>query len=47
LEKPVITRPPTQEGVPVLAGLSAEDRIIAEIGQVKAGQEVQVGREDQ
>ena len=42
LEKPVLTRAPTDQGVPVLAGLSAEDRIITEVGQIKAGQAVRV-----
>jgi RND family efflux transporter MFP subunit len=42
LEKPVVTRAPTQEGVPVLAGLSADDRIIAEVGSIKGGDAVRV-----
>jgi multidrug efflux pump subunit AcrA (membrane-fusion protein) len=42
LEKPVVTRPPTVEGVPVLAGLSADDRIIAEVGGIKAGEAVRI-----
>lgn len=42
LEKPVVTRPPTQEGVPVLAGLSADDRIITDVGSIQAGQAVRV-----
>ena len=42
LEKPVVTRPPTQEGVPVLAGLSAEDRIITDVTNIKAGDAVRV-----
>jgi RND family efflux transporter MFP subunit len=44
LEKPVVTRPPTAEGVPVLAGLSADDRIIAEIGEIEAGETVRIKR---
>jgi RND family efflux transporter MFP subunit len=42
LEKPVVTRPPTQEGVPVLAGLSSNDKIIREVGNIKAGDAVRV-----
>jgi HlyD family secretion protein len=42
VEKPVVTRPPTQEGVPVLAGLSANDWIIADAGSIQAGQAVRV-----
>lgn len=42
LEKPVVTRAPTEEGVPVLAGLSADDRIVAEVGKIKAGDRVRV-----
>jgi len=42
LEKPVVTRPPTQEGVPVLAGLSVEDRVIADVTNIKAGDAVRV-----
>ncbi|MCI0487788.1 MAG: efflux RND transporter periplasmic adaptor subunit [Blastocatellia bacterium] len=44
LEKPVVTRPPTEQGVPVLAGLSKGDQIIAEVGGVEAGDEVRVKR---
>jgi HlyD family secretion protein len=44
LEKVVLTRPPTSEGVPVLAGLSAEDRIIADARGLTAGQRVRVRR---
>jgi hypothetical protein len=42
LEKVVITRPPTGQGVPVLAGLHAEDRIIANARGITAGERVQV-----
>jgi HlyD family secretion protein len=42
LEKVVLTRPPTSQGVPVLAGLSAEDRIIASAQGVRAGERVRV-----
>ena len=40
VEKPVVTRPPTGIGVPVLAGLSADDRIIADATQIVAGDAV-------
>ncbi len=46
LEKTVVTRPPTSEGVPVLAGLTAEDRIIADVSNIKAGDAVRVRRQD-
>lgn len=47
LEKTVVTRPPTPEGVPVLAGLQAAERIIADVSNVKAGDRVRVkGREE-
>jgi HlyD family secretion protein len=42
LEKVVITRPPTGQGVPVLAGLHAEDRVIANTRGITAGERVQV-----
>jgi RND family efflux transporter MFP subunit len=42
LEKPVVTRPPTQEGVPVIAGLAESDRIIVDVGSIKAGDAVRV-----
>lgn len=42
LQKTVVTRPPTDGGVPVLGGLSAEDRIIADVREVKAGDPVRV-----
>ncbi len=42
LQKTVVTRPPTEEGVPVLAGLSAGDRIIADVRQIKPGDAVRV-----
>lgn len=42
LEKPVVTRPPTQEGVPVIAGLTENDRIIVDVGSIKAGDVVRV-----
>ena len=42
LEKVALTRPPTPQGVPVLAGLSAEDRIIADVRGLTAGERVRV-----
>jgi HlyD family secretion protein len=42
LEKVVLTRPPTAQGVPVLAGLDAEEWIIADARGLTAGQRVRV-----
>jgi HlyD family secretion protein len=42
LEKVVVTRPPTAQGVPVLAGLGAEDRIIADARGIVPGARVRV-----
>lgn len=42
LEKVVLTRPPTAQGVPVLSGLSPEDRIVANVQGLTAGQRVRV-----
>jgi RND family efflux transporter MFP subunit len=42
LEKPVVTRAPTAEGVPVLAGLTGDERIIVDAGQITAGERVRV-----
>ncbi len=42
LEKVVLTRPPTAQGVPVLAGLGAEDWIIADARGLTAGERVRV-----
>jgi multidrug efflux pump subunit AcrA (membrane-fusion protein) len=42
LEKVVLTRPPMAQGVPVLAGLSADERIIADARGLTAGQRVRV-----
>jgi len=42
LEKPVVTRAPTEEGVPVLAGLTGEERIIVDAGKITAGERVRV-----
>lgn len=40
-QKPVVTRPPTQEGVPVISGLAPEDRIIAETADINVGDRVE------
>jgi HlyD family secretion protein len=40
-QKPVVTRPPTKEGVPVVSGLAQEDFIIADITGLKVGDRVQ------
>lgn len=42
LQKTVVTRPPTEEGVPVLAGLDLSDLIIADVRQIKPGAAVRV-----
>lgn len=42
IEKTILTRPPTRDGVPVLAGISFRDRIIANVAEVKAGSEVRI-----
>jgi HlyD family secretion protein len=42
LEKVVLTRPPTGQGVPVLTGLSAEDHIIVNAQGVTTGKRVRV-----
>ena len=39
-QKPVVTRPPTREGVPVISGLTKEDFIIADAANVKVGDRV-------
>ena len=46
LEKAIVSRPLTREGVPVLAGLTADDRIIADAAGIKAGDSVQVAIAD-
>lgn len=46
LEKPVVTRSPTQEGVPVLAGLTAQDWILSDVTNIKAGDAVRITRKD-
>jgi RND family efflux transporter MFP subunit len=40
LYKPVLTRPPTAQGVPVLAGLTAQERVIANAQGVEPGDAV-------
>ena len=40
-QKPVVTRPPTSDGVPVISGLSQEDFIIADTSSVEVGDRVQ------
>ncbi|HQZ96283.1 MAG TPA: efflux RND transporter periplasmic adaptor subunit [Pyrinomonadaceae bacterium] len=40
-QKPVVTRLPTKDGVPVISGLEAEDRIIAAPTNIKVGDRVQ------
>lgn len=40
-QKPVVTRPPTKEGVPVISGLVQEDFIIAETAGLAVGDKVQ------
>ena len=42
LQSTVVTRPPTEAGVPVLAGLTVDDRIIADVRQIKPGDAVRV-----
>jgi HlyD family secretion protein len=42
VEKSVVTRPPTSAGVPVLAGLSSDDRIIADAQGISPGDQVRV-----
>ena len=44
LEKVVLTRSPTAQGVPVLAGLNAEDRLIANAQGISAGEQVRVSQ---
>jgi HlyD family secretion protein len=39
--KPVITRPPTKEGVPIISGINVEDSIISNASAVKIGDKVQ------
>ena len=41
VQKPVITRPPTKEGVPIISGINAEDFIISNAAAVKVGDKVQ------
>lgn len=42
LEKPVVTRAPTEAGVPVLAGLTGDERIVVDAAKVTAGERVRV-----
>jgi HlyD family secretion protein len=42
VEKMILTRPPTREGVPVLAGLDEKDRVIADVKGIKPGDPVRV-----
>jgi RND family efflux transporter MFP subunit len=40
LQKVVVTRPPTTEGVPVIAGLREDDLVIVDVGGITAGDRV-------
>ncbi len=40
-QKPVVTRPPTKEGVPVISGLEPQDSIIANTANIKVGDKVE------
>jgi multidrug efflux pump subunit AcrA (membrane-fusion protein) len=42
VEKVVLTRPPTRQGVPVLAGLQAEGHVITNAEGITTGQPVRV-----
>jgi len=44
LEKPVVTRAPTTDGVPVIAGLNGDEQIIVDAGKITAGERVQIAR---
>lgn len=44
VEKPVVTRAPTEGGVPVVAGLDADDRVVASAAGLEAGDPVRVGK---
>ena len=41
-QKTVVTRPPTEQGVPVLAGLTIHDRLIANPQGIAPGDAVRV-----
>ncbi len=41
VQKRVVTRPPTTEGVPVISGLAQEDLIISDITNIKVGDNVE------
>lgn len=42
VEKPVVTRQPIKEGVPIIAGLEPQDLIAANAANIKAGEKVEV-----
>lgn len=42
LEKPVVTRAPTEAGVPILAGLTGNEQVIVDAGKITAGERVRV-----
>jgi len=44
LEKPVVSRAPTQDGVPVIAGLNGDEQIIVDAGKITAGERVRIAR---
>jgi len=44
LEKPVVTRAPTKDGVPVIAGLTGDEQIIVDAGKITAGGRVRIAR---
>lgn len=41
MQKPVMTRPPTKDGVPIISGINIEDFIIINASEVKVGDKVQ------
>jgi hypothetical protein len=42
IEKIVLTRPPTDKGIPVLAGLVSSDRVVVNPGKLQPGEAVRV-----
>jgi hypothetical protein len=42
VEKVVQTRPPTKDGVPVVAGLDADDRVITNPAAIRPGDRLRV-----
>jgi HlyD family secretion protein len=46
VEKPVATRQPTNEGVPVIAGLEPQDSIVANAANIKVGERVQAKQKE-